>query len=309
MLTAKVGGKGNSVKQIVPIAALAALCVCASAETPAENLIVPPFPAATPWKNITDKSDTHMLMREWIPADQSENDIKDILTEQAFYEAKDQTPGSFIKGMFQRIAGVCAGTKVNGPVEHVENGYPIAYAQIYCAKQKGTDKDVDIFLKAIAGKKAFYVVQYEIRKPADPKGEPGVTHFANLEEAKAMLERQKAANDFLTAQVKLCPLADGNGPCPAPEAAAAPASPSTAAPKPASDDDPGPDDVSKSFGWTPGKTTADDIESKFGDPTMKRPGPDGHFTYLYQFKGGDLMVVCLFNKSKVLIRTLAYQRN
>lgn len=299
-------------KWIALVAALVALCSSAWAETQAEMLIVPPYPAATPWKNITDKSDSHMLMREWIPANQSVDDIADILTEQDFYDANRQTPAEFIKGLFIRIRNMCADLRVNGPVEHTENGYPIAYAQIYCAKQKDTTKDVDIFLKAIAGKKAFYVVQYEMRRPADPGGVAGVIQFGKdeLEKAQAHLARQKAANEYLSSQVQLCPPADG-GACPASASTyqtGQAQTPPAGQPGIANDNDPGPDDVSKNFEWTPGKTTSGDVESKFGEASVKKPGPNGHYTYLYQFKNG-IIVVCLFNKSGTLIRTLAYRHD
>jgi hypothetical protein len=45
-------------------------------------LEVPPYPSDTPWKEITDKKNERMEMVEWIPADQSEDTIRVILTKQ-----------------------------------------------------------------------------------------------------------------------------------------------------------------------------------------------------------------------------------
>lgn len=300
--------------RITLIAALAALSAAALADTPDETLVLQPLPHGTPWKSIMDKSDARMVMREWIPADQSESDIKDIITEQHFSNFP-QTPAAFVKSMFQSVASACTSLRVNGPIERNENGYSIAYAQIYCAGQKGASKDVDIFLKAIAGKSTFYVVQYEVRRAMSKSHVAGVVEFdaGQMEAAKAHMARQGAANTWLSQTVQLCPVTDGKAACPPPkpQETTAPASTTPVAPdkpKMASDDDPGPGDVSKSFGWTPGKTTSDEVEAKFGEPTMRRPGPDGHYTFVYQFKNG-LFLVCLFKKDKVLVRTIGYQRS
>lgn len=299
--------------RIVLIAALAVLSAAAFADTPDETLVLQPLPHGTPWKSIMDKSDALMVMREWIPADQNEADIKDIITEQHFAKFP-QTPAAFVKTMIQRVYTACTSLRANGPIEQSENGYAVAYAQLYCAGQKGANKDVDIYLKAIAGKSTFYVVQYEVRRAMSKSGVGGVVEFSGdqLEQAKAHMARQGAANTWLSHTVQLCPVIDGKTACPPPKPqGAAPATTTPAAPdkpKMASDDDPGPNDLSKVFGWTPGKTTSDEVEAKFGEPMMRRPGPDGHYTFVYQFKNGSILV-CLFKKDKVLVRMIGYQRN
>jgi hypothetical protein len=285
------------------LAAAAALTIGASAET----LLVPSYPATPPWKIITNKSNALMLMREWIPADQTEDDIKDILTEQHFFKSR-MTPAEFINGMFQRVGSQCTGLRVNGPVEHVENGFAIAYAQIYCSGQKGTGKDVDIFLKALAGSEAFYVVQYEIRRPVDKNRTPGVIMFSGdqVEAMKAMLARQAGANKYLSEQVKLCAATDANGTC-APGTAVETTKPATAPPP-----NPGElrrlaDDVSATYGLVPGKSTADDVRAKFGKPTFENRHGDGRSVLLFDApEGKGRQLGCLFDADGILTAIRLY---
>jgi hypothetical protein len=270
----------------------------AGAAEQVETLIVPPYPAATPWKKITDQHDTTQLMIEWIPADQNEDNIADILTEQAF--STDQDASTFVTGILKRVVGACRRASVNGPKSGVENGYPVAYAQAYCVGQTGANKDVDIFIKAIRGHDMLYVVQREFRRPAVPNAVPGITPFSKdqLAEVKARLEAQGAANDFLVQQIQLCPSLQGSSTCPA-TSAPAPVTITQTPQEPA-----GNDDVSASFGFAPGKTTTKEIIDKFGTSSHQTHAPDGRHTFMYFAKG--IIVVFLFDKDDVLIRTLAY---
>jgi hypothetical protein len=113
-----------------------------------EQLLVPPYPATAPWKIITNAHDDKRVWIEWIPADQSDADIKDILTEQIFYTLKGRDPNAFVETLLKDAAGACRDTLRNGPKAQTELGYSVAYAQVYCVGNK--DKDVDIFIKAIA---------------------------------------------------------------------------------------------------------------------------------------------------------------
>src|ERR1700743_244500 len=148
---------------------IAALCGSAAAET----LIVPPYPGAA-WKKITDRVDDRQTWIEWIPVDQSESDIRDILTEQIFPEQKDADPAAFARDWMARFEGRCAGLKIDGPILLLENGVRTASADVYCVGLKGENKDVDIVFKALAGQEALYVVQREFRRVALPGAVAGV---------------------------------------------------------------------------------------------------------------------------------------
>ncbi|HEX4294993.1 MAG TPA: hypothetical protein VHZ29_12735 [Rhizomicrobium sp.] len=197
-------------EKIALTAAIVAAASFSSAASAGERLVVAPYPAATPWKNITDKHNAQQLLMEWIPADQSENDIKDILTEQAFYNQKNADPSVFVGDFLRRVGGACQSARVNGPKAASENGYRVAYAQAYCVNQTGAALDVDIFFKAIAGRDALYVVQREFHRPTE-KGAVAGVRSASLDQIKA----EVAADKFLVSQVQLCPPASGKGACPA----------------------------------------------------------------------------------------------
>jgi hypothetical protein len=137
------------------------------------------------------------------------------LTQQEFYDLRDDNPVALVSRILADVGNACEHARVNGPKEQREDGYAVAYAQAYCANQKGAAKDVDIFIKAIQGKDALYVVQREFRRPAQAGAIPGVTMFPKdqLDVMKERLAAYQAANDFLASEVLLCPLTGGSGRC------------------------------------------------------------------------------------------------
>lgn len=254
--------------------ALVTALVCASgiclAADSSETLIVPPYPAQTPWKQIMDQRTAAARWMEWIPADQTEKDIRDIITRQDIYALKNQTPSFFIISWFRQLNTACGGLRVNGPTERIQDGNTIAYAQAYCTNQKGAAKDVDIFLKAIGGKDALYVVQKEFRRPAEPGATPGIRSFPGdqMEAVNASLEAHGAASEYL-GQARLCPSSE---PCAVP------------------------------VSWpVDGKTTQSEVRERLGKPTMENQNPDGRHIDFYE--GPDrLFRAYLYGKDNVLIR-------
>jgi hypothetical protein len=201
---------------------LACLILVACAQTPTssseregsrttEELHVPPYPSETPWKELSNRRNDRIHMIEWIPSDQYAPNVEDVLTAQTFY-AQRATPSHFLRGVMVLTVKACERVKVNGPKEQTEDSYPVAYAQIYCGRQKGTDKDVVMFLKAIGGKDALYVVQREFRRPARAGSEPGMKTFSTRADATAWAEALKTANDHLKS-VYLCPPSGGSERC------------------------------------------------------------------------------------------------
>ena len=180
-----------------------------------EELHLVRYPGEPPWKEITHawKPDLKLHMSEWIPSDQDPPDARDILTIQTFHALRGMDPSAFLRGVMDLTSKACQRTKVNGPKEQTEEGYPVAYAQIYCAEQKGADKDVDILLKAIRGNDALYVVQREFRRPAKPGAEPGFHVFSERTEAEKTMNAMAMANRYLRDGVSLCPLSGPSARC------------------------------------------------------------------------------------------------
>jgi hypothetical protein len=261
-----------------------------------ERLEIAPYPAAPPWKKITDKRSPAQVYIEWIPAAQSVEDISDILTHQAFYDLKDRDPAAFMAGFLQRFAAVCRDVRINGPKAGVENGFSVAYGQVYCVGHKTAHQDAEVFAKALSGHDGLHVVQREFRRAEVPGRTAGVMAFPKdgLDKAKAMLDAQKAANDYLVSQVRLC--APGPG-C----AAAAAAATATATATAQADDESLPPFVN-------GVSTEKDVRKKMGRPTLEDHNPDGRFILMYQGREGAVLAF-LFDKAGVLIRVRGYQRN
>jgi hypothetical protein len=180
-----------------------------------EVLSVPSYPSEPHWKEITNKKNASMELVEWIPADQTEDAIRDILTKQIFYNLKGEAPSAFVSRILNGVGKSCKRVRVNGPKTQIENGYAVAYAQAYCVNQKGAAQDVDIFIKAIRGEAALYVVQREFRRPTQAAATPGITTFSEdqLEQMKARMAAINVANKFLVEDVQLCPLPRGTAAC------------------------------------------------------------------------------------------------
>jgi hypothetical protein len=181
----------------------------------AETLLVPSYPGNPPWKQVTSVSNDQGQLVEWIPSDQNIDDVRDILTRQVFFKLKGRSPATFLGEFLKRMGGACERARTNGPKEGNENGYAVAYAQAYCTNQKGVGKDADIFIKAIAGNDALYIVQREFRRPARPGATPGITTFTpdQMGEMQARVKAQSDANRFLVDKVRLCPASMDIGRC------------------------------------------------------------------------------------------------
>ena len=179
-------------------------CLCLSTMPAlAETLVMPPCPSSPPWKKITDKGNAQAHLREWIPANQTEANILDILTEQKFFTIKNGDPAAMVARIANGAKGACEGLRANGPKRGNENGYPVAYGQIYCHHQKGTPFDVTIFVKAIGGHDALYVVQREFHRPTQESGVAGVVIMNKFEDVRAMMAEQVAGDKYLASAVKL----------------------------------------------------------------------------------------------------------
>ncbi|MGC3965643.1 MAG: hypothetical protein QM803_20620 [Rhodocyclaceae bacterium] len=174
----------------------------AAAADAAEKLVLEPYPGDTPWQEVTNQSNGNQWLREQIPADQKIEAYKDILTAQSFPQQKNVDPTTFLKNLFAGVTTACERVKVNGPKAQEENGVPVAYAQIFCNRQKGTDFGVNMFFKVIQGSEALYVVQREFRVP--PAEAPGMMAFEKAEQAMALMRNMSVANGYLIKSAYLC---------------------------------------------------------------------------------------------------------
>jgi hypothetical protein len=174
-----------------------------------EFLKVEPYPATPAWKKITDKGNADGSIMEWIPADQNESDIKDIMTVQVFYNLKDNDPDHFLNGMLGLLTKTCAQVRHSGK-SHADQEPPYSYMQVFCSFPNGKHEEVDMFLKAIEGKDGFYLVQREFHYPKE-EGPAGVNSFSKDQVSVMVgrLNQMSTTSKYLDDQVYLCPTAGG----------------------------------------------------------------------------------------------------
>jgi hypothetical protein len=271
---------------LVSMLALAAAPAFAADPTQ-ERLVVLPYPASPAWHQVASANPKTSI---WLPAGvERPGEGNDLLSAQTFREGVNIPVEKFARDFAPSSAGACTKIDAKEPRLTTENGFPVAYVRFHCANFHNESIDVDCFMKVIGGKDAIYVVQRIFRSPAVADA---------VVDLAALSPDQKIADDFLVQGVRLCGPTDGDGIC-APAAALAPA---------AAEPPPDPDSLPP---FINGKSTVDDVVDKFGRPDQEGHlmGPDGPFNYTYIRDGGNLIVVFLFGKDRVLIRVRAYQKN
>ena len=186
------------------LAALLFFVPVATSASAKERLILETYPADPPWREVTNVSQGDQFLRELIPDGQRIETYRDILTAQSFPGARNTGPSAYLQGIFKGVSRACTGVRVNGPKAGEENGFPVAYAQVYCGRQKGKDFGVNMFFKVIQGQDALYVVQREFRVPPSTAG--GIQTFSKdqVAEMVALMNAQSVANTFLVEAVYLC---------------------------------------------------------------------------------------------------------
>jgi len=169
----------------------------------AERLVLEPYPAATPWKQVTDKTAGAKFVRDFIPADETPDGYRDILEASGLGPLNAQTPSQIIQFVFQGMARRCEHVTVNGPVARQEGGYAVAYGQVNCSREIGRPHGLKVFYKVIQGDEGWYEINRDLRAPASDTA--GIIDFGKNEaEARAFFARSAAADDYLVKSVYLC---------------------------------------------------------------------------------------------------------
>lgn len=122
---------------------------------PGENLLVS-LPDG--YKVDFQKREGKMLMTEMVPKAESVKDWTEMVTVQVFNGLKS-TPEAFrdrINGLWSKS---CPGAQSAPITSAIENGYPMTMWLASCPLNKDSGKPELTFMKAIAGKDSFYVVQ------------------------------------------------------------------------------------------------------------------------------------------------------
>jgi hypothetical protein len=153
-----------------------------------ERLVMAPYPAATPWKQVSDRHTRGGSIAVWVPAGQDLEHARDLLTRQVILGRGKVAPSDLASELAKAYTERCPDARVGGPRRGTEDGNDVAYTEVSCSLQQL------VLLKVIRGHEALYAAQREFRR------EP---------EAAALRE----ANAYLAEQVYLCPVIGGTGRC------------------------------------------------------------------------------------------------
>jgi len=191
-------------KTMMLAVAAAVLAAGATQAQAAERLVLEPYPAATPWKVVTDKAAGAQFVRELIPADQTPEAYKDILSARGLGPLNATAPTQLVQFAFQRMAGRCEHVTVNGPTARQEGGYAVAYGQVNCSREIGQPQGLQVFYKVIQGDDGWYLINRDLRVPGSDTA--GIVTFDKGQEAeaKALMARAAAADSYLAKSVYLC---------------------------------------------------------------------------------------------------------
>lgn len=190
-------------KSIALLISLAVSSFTAAAATE-ERLVSLPYPGNAPWQEVTNETQGKGWLRVQIPAGQKIETHRDILTLQAFPDHRETSPSIFLRSFFSRVKGSCEIVRFEGPEERMEGGRPVAYAQVYCDRQKGMDFGLNMFFKVIGGGDALYVMQRGFKvTPTGTAGLVGTATDPRLRPAP-LSDGEIAARHYLDRSVYLC---------------------------------------------------------------------------------------------------------
>ncbi|RVT89433.1 hypothetical protein [Sphingomonas crocodyli] len=179
----------------------ATLLALAAATASGEKLIQPPPPG---FVSVLKTDQGGKSIEQLVPEKQTVAKWTDMITIQRFAgqgtDKGGRDPATWLEGWGRTFAAACPKAQ-HGPIGRgAVNNYPAAILAIQCAVGANDPKRESVFLRAIQGKDAFYVVQFSMRRiPSRPEVE--------------LVDRYLQA-------VSLCDDREARHPCPVMDAAA-----------------------------------------------------------------------------------------
>jgi hypothetical protein len=149
-------------------AALGLLAGEARAELVAENLLT-----AIPdgFEIGFQTREGSMDMMEFIPKGESVKEWTSMITVQIFHDLGKQDSDVFARRVAEMWKGGCKDSAAERLGAGTANGYPAAAWHYWCPLNTQTGKPEEMWLEAISGNDALYVVQYAYRADATDKME------------------------------------------------------------------------------------------------------------------------------------------
>jgi hypothetical protein len=112
-----------------------------------------------------------MDMSEFVPVGETVRDWTRLITIQVFKGEGDAPIQLFAESLQQGWNSACADASNARLAEGFVNGYPYADWRFICPLSPHTDKPEAMWMRAVSGNDAFYVVQYAYRVAPTPERE------------------------------------------------------------------------------------------------------------------------------------------
>jgi hypothetical protein len=126
----------------------------------AENLLVGlPEGFVSGYDGAQDGQELH----EFVPQGESVDDWSRMVTIEIFHDAHNIDLVAFAQDIARSWQDACPGSSVGGLGQGGINGYPFVVWRYLCPDNPATDKPEIMWMKAISGADAAYVVQYAYR--------------------------------------------------------------------------------------------------------------------------------------------------
>lgn len=189
-----------------------------------ERLHLPPIQGWGQWKVLTEQRSPERIFVERIPETQSFNEIRDIVIEQYYVGLQRKISPVDLLRSLPRLAKTtnCEQIRATTPVEGIERGYKVAYAQMYCPKQKDKEYGFIDLQKVIQGSNGLYIIQrewrinaFDFQNSANSKSTfiPQEA-FGSMDNAKAWFKELEISNEYLIKNVYVCTPSETANSCP-----------------------------------------------------------------------------------------------
>lgn len=115
------------------------------------------------WRVAHQVQEQDRAILEIIPEKETVENWTRMITVQTFGSPEKYQPESFIKGMGELAKKFCAGVVLFPVRNDQQNGFSFSQKILLCTKNRATNNDEEMHIKAIKGEESFYVVQVASR--------------------------------------------------------------------------------------------------------------------------------------------------
>ncbi|MEQ8660102.1 MAG: hypothetical protein RLW62_04735 [Gammaproteobacteria bacterium] len=128
------------------------------------------------WHEVFAEVEDNLSTNEYVPADQSAENWKEMVTVQVIFGMADANPDGVLSRIVRHLEDGCPGFSAQ-PIELGGTGdYPTLAVMLMCPKNPESGHGDFILVRGIAGKESFYILQKAWRVPPfEPDSAPPVS--------------------------------------------------------------------------------------------------------------------------------------